>query len=45
MYWEYVIAGYGFVAVVLATYASSVVARGRRLARRVPPDKQRFLHD
>lgn len=43
MYWGYVIAGYTFVGVVLAVYAGSVLGRGRRLARRVPPEKRRFL--
>lgn len=43
MYWEYVAGGYGFVAVVLALYTSWVLRQGRRLSRKLPPERRRFL--
>lgn len=43
MHWEFVIAGYLFVAVVLGTYAITLVRRGRQLSKQVPQGKRRFL--
>ncbi len=36
----YVDAGYAITAVVLIGYALRTVVRGRRLARRLPPEEQ-----
>lgn len=42
-YWGYVAAGYGFAAVLVGGYTLQLVRRGRRLSRRVPPEKRRWL--
>ena len=38
----YIVAGWGISLSVLGLYAASLVLRGRRLAREVPPDRQRW---
>jgi hypothetical protein len=43
MYWNYVIAGYGFVFAGLALYTGWVLRQGRRLSRKLPPERRRFL--
>jgi len=37
---SYVVAGYGISALVLLGYAARTVVRGRRLARRLPPEER-----
>ena len=39
----YLVAGWGIVAVTTAIYTWSVLHRGRRLAARVPADRQRWM--
>lgn len=39
---SYMYLGWGISLVVLAVYAGSVVLRGRRLARAVPPERRRW---
>jgi hypothetical protein len=39
----YILAGWIVVFVTLAVYASLTIARGRRLARRVPPAQRRWI--
>ena len=39
----FVAAGYGVSLISIGTYAWWVVHRGRALARRVPPERRRFL--
>jgi hypothetical protein len=41
--WTYVAVGYGLCVAGIATYAATLLARGRRLARKVPPDERRWL--
>jgi hypothetical protein len=41
--WGYVIAGWSTVVVGIASYATWVVVKGRRLARQLPPEDQRWL--
>ena len=41
--WTYVALGWGSAVVVLGGYAAALLRRGRRLARRVPPDERRWL--
>ena len=43
MYWGFVAAGYGIVFTGLAVYSLAVVRQGRVLAKRVPPERRRFL--
>jgi hypothetical protein len=40
--WSYVIAAWVIVLGSIAVYAASVVARGRRLSRQVPPEDRRW---
>jgi hypothetical protein len=40
--WSYVIAAWVIVLGSIAVYATSVVARGRRLSRQVPPEDRRW---
>jgi hypothetical protein len=39
----YIFSAWSIVFGVLAVYAGVTVARGRRLARRVPPDRRRWV--
>ncbi|MEZ5322158.1 MAG: hypothetical protein R2698_08820 [Microthrixaceae bacterium] len=41
--WDYVIAAWVITTIVLGAYAVMLVRRGRRLARRVPPDRRRWM--
>ena len=41
--WTYVGVGYGLCIAGIAAYAVTLLRRGRRLARRVPPDEQRWM--
>lgn len=43
MYWGFVAAGYGIVLVGLTLYSLAVLRQGRILAKRVPPERRRFL--
>ncbi|MEM9564379.1 MAG: hypothetical protein AAGA93_17285 [Actinomycetota bacterium] len=43
MHWEFVIAGYTIVFLLLIAYAAAVVQRGRRLSEQVPEDQRRYL--
>ncbi len=45
MFVEYVVAGYGISAIVLAAYVGWTLRRGRALSRQVPADRRRFLRD
>jgi hypothetical protein len=38
----YVAAGWAGAALVLSAYAASVLVRGRRLSRQVPPEERRW---
>jgi hypothetical protein len=38
----YVVAAWGGTAVLLAGYAVSLIARGRKLSRQVPPEDRRW---
>jgi hypothetical protein len=40
--WSYVIAAWLIVLGSIAVYAASVIARGRRLSRQVPPEDRRW---
>ncbi len=42
-YWGYVAAGYAFAAITVGGYTLQVVRRGRKLSRRVPAEKRRWL--
>ncbi|CAN5844492.1 hypothetical protein BH24ACT3_BH24ACT3_08820 [soil metagenome] len=42
-HWGYITAGYVIVFVTLALYALRTVARGRRLAQRLPPERRRWM--
>ena len=39
----YLIAGWGVVGLTCATYAASVLRRGRKLAERVPAERARWM--
>ena len=39
----YVLSAWGASAVVLAVYAATVLSRGRRLSRRVPEERRRWM--
>ena len=39
----YVAAGYSITAVVLAGYVVRMMARGRALSKRVPPEQRRWM--
>jgi hypothetical protein len=41
--WTYVAVGYGLCVAGIGAYAVSLRVRGRRLARRVPPEERRWL--
>ncbi len=41
--WGYVIAAWGVTGVVVAGYAAAVIAKGRALSRRVPPNERRWM--
>ena len=41
--WGYVIAGWSTVVIGISSYAAWVLVKGRRLARQLPPDEQRWL--
>jgi len=43
MHWTFVIAGYAIVLLSVAVYSVWILARGRKLAADVPPERQRFL--
>lgn len=43
MHWEFVIAGYLIVFTSLLIYSVTLVNRGRRLSKRVPESRRRFL--
>jgi hypothetical protein len=43
--WGYVIAGWAVSAVAIVGYAAAVIARGRALSRRVPPERRRWMSD
>lgn len=38
----YILAGWGITLVALAGYTTSLVLRGRRLSRQVPPERRRW---
>jgi hypothetical protein len=38
----YIVAGWAISLVVLAGYAATLVTRGRRLSRQVPPERRRW---
>jgi hypothetical protein len=40
--WTYVIAAWVIVLGVIGLYAATVIARGRRLSRQVPPEDRRW---
>jgi len=40
----YLVAGYGITAAALAAYAGWLVARGRALARQLPPEEREQQH-
>jgi hypothetical protein len=39
----YVAAGYSITAVVLVSYVVRLMARGRALSKRVPPEQRRWM--
>jgi hypothetical protein len=41
--WTYVVAGYGLCLGGIIAYTAALMVRGRRLARQVPPDEQRWM--
>ena len=41
--WAYVAMAWGIAAVVLIAYAIWIIARGRALSRRVPPEDRRWM--
>ena len=41
--WTYVALGWGAGVVVIGGYTVALLRRGRRLARRVPPDERRWM--
>jgi heme exporter protein CcmD len=41
--WGYVALAWGVTVVVLVTYALWIIARGRSLSRRVPPEDRRWM--
>jgi hypothetical protein len=41
--WTYVAVGYGLCIAGIAAYTATLLMRGRRLARRVPPEERRWL--
>ena len=41
--WGYVLAGWAIVGGLFAGYAASLLWRGRRLARQVPPEERRWM--
>jgi hypothetical protein len=41
--WTYVTVGYALCIIGIVAYTVSLMIRGRRLARRVPPDEQRWM--
>ena len=43
MYWNYVIAGYGFVFTGIALYTAWLLRQGRALSKKLPPERRRFL--
>jgi hypothetical protein len=43
--WTYVGVGYALCIIGILAYTVSLMVRGRRLARRVPPGQRRWLTD
>jgi hypothetical protein len=43
--WTYVTVGYALCILGILAYTVTLMVRGRRLARRVPPDQRRWLTD
>lgn len=43
MYWGFVAAGYSIVFLGLGLYSAALIRKGRSLAKRVPPERRRFL--
>jgi hypothetical protein len=41
--WSYVLSGWGIIAVLFVAYGASLLWRGRRLARQVPPEDRRWM--
>lgn len=41
--WTYVAVGYALCLVGIGAYVGVLLARGRRLARQVPPERRRWL--
>jgi hypothetical protein len=41
--WTYVVVGYGLCIAGIGAYAATLLVRGRRLARKVPPGERRWL--
>jgi hypothetical protein len=39
---SYIVAGWTITLVTLAAYTASLVLRGRRLSRQVPPERRRW---
>ncbi|CAN5537084.1 hypothetical protein BH20ACT2_BH20ACT2_20040 [soil metagenome] len=42
-HWDYVTAGYVITFATLGLYALRTLVRGRRLARRLPPEQRRWM--
>ncbi len=42
MNWEFVIAGYGVVALGLGVYSIALIRKGQSLSKRIPPERRRF---
>ena len=41
--WEFVVAGYGFCAVMLGSYAVLTIRKGKKLSAQIPESERRFL--
>lgn len=41
--WAYVSGAYGLVVASLVAYAGLTIARGRKLAKRLPPEDRRWM--
>jgi hypothetical protein len=41
--WPFILGAWGVTALILGGYAFSVVRRGKRLSRQVPPEQRRWM--
>ena len=41
--WPFILGAWGVTVLIIGSYALSVVRRGKRLSRQVPPEQRRWM--